>query len=852
VLGPGARAAIYGGGAVILLLVVVFPYWAWSRSDPITQVAIPHASRDNFLVNLNAGLVFWLIPYGLMLFVFPYAYYKGLTSKAWPLLASISLLALLGTGGTTPIPKLLLGGAFDVLTLDRFTLWASILMLPLAGEFVVSLRTGGLGAWISENFGRYSWYGAMALLAAGLAVAAIMTVSLTQFRKFQPAPIETTPITNFLEKDEHARWRYMTLGFGDQMAWLSAQTTAQQVDGNYHSARRLPELTTTPVERLEGAKFRGIPGIGSLQQFLAVPDKYQLKYIFSNDQFYDPLLFFYGWHRVQVLENGIAVWERADIPVLPEVTPRREIPLYQRIMFGILPPLALVAAVVTTTYAFWSIPFRVMAELLGFRRRSHFSFNLIGITFGHLWRWLDGWMLNKSQLTGNGRERAPRWQLMIRLAVRKLKARLRPHNLRAWHIRLTVLAFGMTALFLIGYIWVRNQQEDPKRIVEAYYDHVDFRRTDEAYKLLNPATRPAYDQYILSLSLSGGIVASYGKLDSIKTTLKPRTADIIDVETEVTYVTALAYYNDKEQLQLTRTPAGWRLEPQKSDAKVPPGQFLRSAHVDYMQLSRRLDPSGPKDFAEAPDRPNITVLSSRLLVTADGRFSVVGEVYNNDVNPGDLTVRATIFDTAGAELTTYNAADGTIHKMLPFEVVPFRVDFEGVAGLALEEAATSMSFEPGETFAYRLPAGAELGGYDVYGKAVITQYDLLREVSIQDLRATMAGGQLFLSGQLINTGLIEAVVPHLLVTLYNENGEVAWVDHTYLRESVRPQRTQDFLFPITSAGRYREVDLPGQNFTNDRAQLANLPAIRSDFLPLPPESGYSYARVSVNYFTGKQ
>lgn len=71
--------------------------------------------------------------------------------------------------------------------------------------------------------------------------------------------------------------------------------------------------TYTPVERLEGTKFRGVPGLGSRQQFLNIPDKYNLKYIFSNDQFYDPLLFFYGWHKIQLLGNGIVVWERADI-----------------------------------------------------------------------------------------------------------------------------------------------------------------------------------------------------------------------------------------------------------------------------------------------------------------------------------------------------------------------------------------------------------------------------------------------------------------------------------------------------------------------------------------------------------
>lgn len=33
--------------------------------------------------------------------------------------------------------------------------------------------------------------------------------------------------------------------------------------------------TYTPVERLEGTKFSGVPGLGSRQQFLNIPDKYQ-------------------------------------------------------------------------------------------------------------------------------------------------------------------------------------------------------------------------------------------------------------------------------------------------------------------------------------------------------------------------------------------------------------------------------------------------------------------------------------------------------------------------------------------------------------------------------------------------
>ncbi len=286
---------------------------------------------------------------------------RGLLSSAWPLAASLALLTLLGTGGTTPIPRLLLGGAFDILTLDRFTFWGTIAILPFAGHFVESLLHGRVRAVLAEQLGALFPRLVAAVLGVAVVGVALLSANLAQHRPFQPAAIETAPIVSFLEKDGHDRWRYLTLGFGDQMAWLAAQTTAESVDGNYHSARRLPELTSTPVERLEGAKYSGVPGLGSLQQLLAVPEKYHLKFVFSNDQFYDPLLSASGWQRLPTLENGIEVWQRDDVAPLPAGRPRLELPLWQRLMWGVL-PLAAMSAGVAVLFAH--------AVGLGFGRRS--------------------------------------------------------------------------------------------------------------------------------------------------------------------------------------------------------------------------------------------------------------------------------------------------------------------------------------------------------------------------------------------------------------------------------------------------------------------------------------------------
>ncbi|MEB0014599.1 hypothetical protein QN416_23675, partial [Glaciimonas sp. Cout2] len=168
-------------------------------------------------------------------------------------------------------------------------------------------------AWLLAHVGR-----TLSVVLPGLLLAAHLTTTLyaanlTQYRAFQPAPIDVTPITTFMNKDQHSQWRYLTLGFGDQMAWLGTNMTAGTVDGDYHSARQLPELTSRPIERLEGAKYSGVPGIGSLQQFLAVPGRYSLKYVFSNDAFYSPLLDASGWTDLGPLENGIEIWERSDV-----------------------------------------------------------------------------------------------------------------------------------------------------------------------------------------------------------------------------------------------------------------------------------------------------------------------------------------------------------------------------------------------------------------------------------------------------------------------------------------------------------------------------------------------------------
>ncbi|MFT5678807.1 MAG: hypothetical protein ACI9FY_001355, partial [Patiriisocius sp.] len=339
------RIIIFGIGSLMLIIGCILPYWINTKNNPITQVPIPHGSRDNFLEITSSGLIFFIIPWGILLFLFPYLFYRFFSKRHLFFGISFTILTVLGTGGTTAIPLTILGeNAFNILTLDRFTLWASIIILPIFGEFAYRFIEGDFKKCLQERWGPLLHRLVGGLLVSVFIFIALFTVSLGKFKPTQPQKINMLPIVNFLNRDDHDKWRFLPLGFGDQMALLSAKTNAMTVDGNYHSARRLPELTSRAVERLENSKFRGVEGIGSLQQFLAVPDKYHLKYIFSNDKFYDPVLYFSGWHRLQQLENGIRVWERAGVKPLPSVLPKNDVPLFQKLLWGIIPLSTLIFA----------------------------------------------------------------------------------------------------------------------------------------------------------------------------------------------------------------------------------------------------------------------------------------------------------------------------------------------------------------------------------------------------------------------------------------------------------------------------------------------------------------------------
>lgn len=296
------RAAVFAVFAGAVIAVVLLPYWLALIKNPINQMPIPHGSRDNYILKPGSGLNFWVIPMGALILALPWIFLRGASDRRLrPLFIGWYVTALIGLGGTTPVARILLGRAFEVLTFERFTFWATLMALPLVGL---------LAARLIERFPRRA--------AAGLWVAAVFTFSMavawTAFRPINSSPFKVDEVVSFLNRDGHDKFRYITLGFGNNFSKVSAQTNASSVDGDYNSARLLPELTQYGAGQLYNAKYFGASGMESLRAILKHAGQYGLKYVFVRDRYYEPLLAFAGWRQTETYDNGnVSLWTRDDV-----------------------------------------------------------------------------------------------------------------------------------------------------------------------------------------------------------------------------------------------------------------------------------------------------------------------------------------------------------------------------------------------------------------------------------------------------------------------------------------------------------------------------------------------------------
>jgi hypothetical protein len=324
-------AFLFRTGTIVLVVgalvaLVLLPFWIALIHYPVTQTPIPHPSRANYLLSPQWGLNYFIVPYGALILALPFIVWRGSSiARLRPLLLGFWVAFLVGLGGTTPVGRLLLGRAFDVLTMERFSYWATLLALPFVGLLA------------TELIDRFQLRAVI-----GLATAAALTCALAvAWATYRPADAEgfkVDSVAAWLNRDGHDRYRYVTLGFGNKISRLAVLTDASSVDGEWNSGRMLPELTEHGGGALTSSKYFGKSGLDGLSAVLHHANRYGLKWVFVRDPYYEPLLVFGGWRKVDDLEDRtITVWSKDDVPPAIAMNAPQIPPRWQGLLWGTLP-----------------------------------------------------------------------------------------------------------------------------------------------------------------------------------------------------------------------------------------------------------------------------------------------------------------------------------------------------------------------------------------------------------------------------------------------------------------------------------------------------------------------------------
>ncbi|GHF46443.1 hypothetical protein HNQ07_002402 [Deinococcus metalli] len=321
-VGLAALCAVPG-----VLMLAVTAAWTGPAGVTLRAPSVPAAEGRDVLVTLLVPLagVLWALP-GLWRRARPGRPLDGAVAltRAGAGLAGISALAVLGAAAGHP--------ALVATPPETLLFFGLLLCLPLAGAVGLGLRIGAPGR---------ARAGLMALVV-GTALFSVGVHSLGTRRPLEPARIDMQPILNFIEKDEHWRYRFLTVGFGRQLALMSAQTRAGTPSGLLHLPPELPGLTARTRGLAALPERADLPNLGPLAALLTHPERTHLKFVYAKSTLLDPLLHFSGFHPIGAVENGVMVWEREDIPPVPARPARGTLPFPLGVLWGSVPGLALV------------------------------------------------------------------------------------------------------------------------------------------------------------------------------------------------------------------------------------------------------------------------------------------------------------------------------------------------------------------------------------------------------------------------------------------------------------------------------------------------------------------------------
>ena len=269
------------------------------------------------------------------------------------------------------------------------------------------------------------------------------------------------------------------------------------------------------------------------------------------------------------------------------------------------------------------------------------------------------------------------------------------------------------------------------------------------------------------------------------------------------WITPLEKINKVTFKTLTKHHNKWYLQPEPLHTDLPPDQLYSGNTTNYYNQGRRRITTEQTHHEDVLKQPVLEVLSAKLIKN-NTHYAIIGEVQNIDNTPADIVLKGTLYNNANKELATYNAKYHVKHKLMPKEVTSFKINFEGIAWSKTEEEIPK-TFNPDEFTPVEFEEQPTKFNLQVAGN--VSGSDLYKNIALSDLSIDSTN----ISGSLFNAGLSEVTIPQLLISFYNKNKEIIWVDHLFLKEGIRQQRKQSFNYNIAESSAIQIINASMEN-----------------------------------------
>ncbi len=375
--------------------------------------------------------------------------------------------------------------------------------------------------------------------------------------------------------------------------------------------------------------------------------------------------------------------------------------------------------------------------------------------------------------------------------------------------RLIALAFGVLTIVLVAagtlfpaktdvsvmYIsgegtGATQSDKTPEATVLSVYDNVRQRQYHEAYQYVGNTSQVDEKEFTDDVRGTYGSLRTYSNLETTDVKVLHAGDNEATVRATTKWATAVGPYYETRDLQVVNKGGLWKVNwPENTESKVPP----QVIPVNYLRWDVVWRGAGDDWGSQNVEAPHVRLISMKALQHGTATV-VVGEILNEDTVPAHVSVNATLVGKDGNPIGQESSFDKINHVLLPKEVSPFRIDF---ANVRLDQVK-SVRMQPDSSL---VPASAD----PVIG--------VLHQRAIVDGR-----GRHVLEGELQNQSGMVVNIPHVLVTCYNNIGQVIWVSDGYVDRALLPQTPEAFSVDIPDdiAGQTQSYRVVVNQYSNNR------------------------------------